>query len=222
MNPSRQRERRSFPGGCGGGSGALLPALLRPQRGSSPLPSIRVKRRRSRRERNGARFGRSALDTDVEPVSSGVRGLPKKAVLRPPFWGSQLRPGAHSTPIGGTKAVVITQHRLTHCPQHWGIFNREVKSADIERLLSPRTGPEVVVEVTPECEDKEKVQEDGGGGEIPLHQPCEANPLAVEDAIEAAPQLSVTPVALVDGPEDMEAKDAGEKENVPPVAGGIE
>ncbi|XP_008123136.2 proline-rich protein 19 [Anolis carolinensis] len=223
MNPSRQRERRSFASGRGAGDvPPLRPTSFQPQRGPSPLPPTRVKRRRSRRERNGARFGRGTPDADAEPVSSSSKGLPKKVAPRPPFWGSQLRPGAHSTPIGGAKAVVITQHRLTHRPQHWGIFNREVKSADIERLLSPRTGPEVAVEVTPECGDKETVQEEEEGGEVQLHHSCKPNPLAAEDATEAAPQLSVTPAALEVSPQDMEVKTVGEKKNVPPVAGGIE
>lgn len=109
--------------------------------------SAKVKRRRSRRERNSARFGRNATDKISEQRST-CRG-PQK--MLPPFWSSQLSQCAKSTPIPtikGTcfaKPVIITQNRLT---QHLGMFNREVKSADIERLLSPRT-EQVVTEVTP-------------------------------------------------------------------------
>ncbi|KAJ7304002.1 hypothetical protein JRQ81_011520 [Phrynocephalus forsythii] len=109
--------------------------------------STKVKHRRTRRERNSAKFGRNVTDRISEQKST-CRGLQK---MLPPFWSSQLSQCAKSTPlpaIKGTcvaKPVIITQNRLT---QHLGMFNREVKSADIERLLSPRT-EQVATEVTP-------------------------------------------------------------------------
>ncbi|XP_070619777.1 proline-rich protein 19 [Erythrolamprus reginae] len=106
--------------------------------------SVRVKRRRTRRERNGIKFGRK-VTSKVPEQKPNCRSLKKMA---PPFWSSQLSSCATSTPIKGTylaKSVIITQNRLT---QHLGIFNREVKSANIERLLSPRAEPDTI-DVTP-------------------------------------------------------------------------
>ncbi|XP_026571169.1 uncharacterized protein LOC113445976 [Pseudonaja textilis] len=105
---------------------------------------VRVKRRRTRRERNYIKFGRKATGKipEQKPNRQGV----KKTL--PPFWSSQLSNCAKSTPIKGShlpKSVVITQNRLT---QHLGIFNREVKSADIERLLSPKAEHDTL-DVTP-------------------------------------------------------------------------
>ncbi|XP_063168406.1 uncharacterized protein LOC134503534 [Candoia aspera] len=105
---------------------------------------VRVKRRRTRRERNYIKFGRKATGR-IPEQRPNCRGLQK---MLPPFWSSQLSNCAKSTPIKGAhlaKPVIITQNRLT---QHLGIFNREVKSADIERLLSPRAEHDVM-EVTP-------------------------------------------------------------------------
>ncbi|KAM6428582.1 proline-rich protein 19 [Liasis olivaceus] len=106
--------------------------------------SVRVKRRRTRRERNYIKFGRKVTGR-IPEQRPNCRDLQK---MLPPFWSSQLSNCAKSTPIKGThlaKPVIITQNRLT---QHLGIFNREVKSADIERLLSPRAEHDVM-EVTP-------------------------------------------------------------------------
>ncbi|XP_034293905.1 uncharacterized protein LOC117677668 isoform X2 [Pantherophis guttatus] len=96
--------------------------------------SVRVKRRRTRRERDYIKFGRKVTGK-IPEQRPNRKGLKK---MLPPFWSSQLSNCAKSTPIKGShlaKSVIITQNRLT---QHLGIFNREVKSADIERLLSPK------------------------------------------------------------------------------------
>lgn len=116
-----------------------------------PLPeenaeqkSVRVKRRRTRRERDYVKFGRKATGK-IPEQRPNRRGLKK---MLPPFWSSQLSNCAKSTPIQGShlaKSVIITQNRLT---QHLGIFNREVKSADIERLLSPKAEHDTM-DVTP-------------------------------------------------------------------------
>ncbi|XP_074427651.1 proline-rich protein 19-like [Larus michahellis] len=88
-----------------------------------PVPG-RVKRRKTKRERDSAKFGRK--------IPGGFRwgaGPPPRRLLPP--WGG--RPAASPLPL--PKTVVITQNRLC---QHRGMFNREVKSVDVERLLSPR------------------------------------------------------------------------------------
>uniref|UniRef100_A0A8C5RH27 Uncharacterized protein n=1 Tax=Laticauda laticaudata TaxID=8630 RepID=A0A8C5RH27_LATLA len=123
------------------GEGHALPGFPSPHPLKVPLSeenaeqkSVRVKRRRTRRERNDIKFGRKATGK-IPEQKPNCRGLKK---MLPPFWSSQLSNWAKSTPIKGShpaKSVVITQNRLT---QHLGIFNREVKSADIERLLSPK------------------------------------------------------------------------------------
>lgn len=106
--------------------------------------SVRVKRRRTRRERDYIKFGRKVTGK-IPEQRPNRRGLKK---MLPPFWSSQLSNCAKSTPIKGSrlaKSVIITQNRLI---QHLGIFNREVKSADIERLLSPKAEHDTI-DVTP-------------------------------------------------------------------------
>lgn len=97
-----------------------------PARPAPGPPLGRVKRRRTKRERDTAKFGRK--------VPGGFRrgGGPPPRRLLPP-WGG--RPTASPLPV--PKTVVITQNRLC---QHRGMFNREVKSVDVERLLSPNPG----------------------------------------------------------------------------------
>uniref|UniRef100_A0A8B9N555 Uncharacterized protein n=1 Tax=Accipiter nisus TaxID=211598 RepID=A0A8B9N555_9AVES len=96
--------------------------------GPGPGPS-RIKRRKTKRERDTAKFGRK--------VPSGRQrgaGLPPRRLL--PLWGG--RPPA--SPLPAPKTIVITQNRLC---QHQGMFNREVKSVNVERLLSPCPGQDL-------------------------------------------------------------------------------
>ncbi|XP_030069178.1 proline-rich protein 19 [Microcaecilia unicolor] len=89
---------------------------------------LKVKHRRTKRERDNAKFGKILESRSVETVS-------RMYTSQPDFLHSVPRPSSRivhkSTHV--SNPVVITQNRLT---QHLGIFNREVKSADIERLLS--------------------------------------------------------------------------------------
>ncbi|KAM9602818.1 proline-rich protein 19 [Morphnus guianensis] len=99
-----------------------------PPTGPGPGPG-RIKRRKTKRERDTAKFGRK--------VPSGRQrgaGLPPRRLL--PLWGG--RPPA--SPLPAPKTVVITQNRLC---QHQGMFNREVKSVNVERLLSPCPGQDL-------------------------------------------------------------------------------
>ncbi|KAM6033156.1 proline-rich protein 19 [Theristicus caerulescens] len=83
----------------------------------------RVKRRKTKRERDTAKFGRKV-------PGAGRRGAGPPPRRLPPLWAR--RPAA--SPLPAPKTVVITQNRLC---RHRGMFNREVKSVDVERLLSP-------------------------------------------------------------------------------------
>ncbi|XP_075440984.1 uncharacterized protein LOC142486231 [Ascaphus truei] len=90
--------------------------------------ALKMKRKKSKKERNHARFSNPQAKRVLGQGSHG--SFPPKcpppscARAIPP---SALRGACNSNP------VIITQSRLT---QHLGIFNREVKSADIGRLLS--------------------------------------------------------------------------------------
>lgn len=84
-----------------------------PQPFQRPEKPGRVRRRKTRRERNEALMGnRRPLTRQDPPVAS------------------QDLPVAATAP----KLVVITQGRLSR--EHWGLFNHEVKSLDVARLLS--------------------------------------------------------------------------------------
>lgn len=102
--------------------GALGAPLQRPQR---PLP--KPKRLRTKRERNSAKFGPKV------PLG-GSRQAPAAPSrrLQPPPWRGLLL----GSPLCPPKPVVITQRRLCHR----GLFNHEVKSLDVRRLLSPGPG----------------------------------------------------------------------------------
>ncbi|KAH0631675.1 hypothetical protein JD844_006125 [Phrynosoma platyrhinos] len=233
MNPSNggKGDQKSFPN-CGFPHASHRLRVSPSEKHSLEEKPVRVKRRRTRRERNSVKFGRNATDQAPEQKGS-CRGLQK---MLPPFWSSQLRLCAQSTPFRGIRgakpAVIITQNRLTQ--QHLGMFNREVKSADIERLLSPIAEPEVVMEVTPVCRDnhmekleKEQVHEaavhksvpaeqsectgkvlDGGNNEDPLHvipvSVMEPHRVTAVEATEAESQPLVAPSVLEFSPQATE------------------
>uniref|UniRef100_A0A8B9PE48 Uncharacterized protein n=1 Tax=Apteryx owenii TaxID=8824 RepID=A0A8B9PE48_APTOW len=111
---------------------ARLPAGPR----SAGMRPGRVKRRKTKRERDSAKFGQKVAGARrLEPR------IPWRVVPVPPLpvWGCRCAGRPLRSPVSAPKPVVITQNRLS---QHLGMFNREVKSIDIERLLSPCNGPE--------------------------------------------------------------------------------
>ncbi|RLV61957.1 hypothetical protein DV515_00019839, partial [Chloebia gouldiae] len=95
----------------------------RPLAVAARIPS-KSKRLRTKRERNAAKFGAKM------PLWGSRRGLAMpQRWLQPPPWGAL----ALGSPLRPPKPVVITQNRLCHR----GLFNREVKSLDVRRLLTP-------------------------------------------------------------------------------------
>ncbi|KAM5207864.1 proline-rich protein 19 isoform 1-T2 [Hipposideros larvatus] len=127
----------------------------------------RVRRRKTRRERNEALVGsRRPLACQDPPVAS---------------WNPPL---ALRDPVAPTasKLVVITQGRLSR--EHRGLFNHEVKSLDVARLLSsgsldpvtptlttkPSPSPRRVRESAPQSRGKEN-QVPGGSGPGPPSPP---------------------------------------------------
>uniref|UniRef100_A0A8C3EJ44 Uncharacterized protein n=1 Tax=Corvus moneduloides TaxID=1196302 RepID=A0A8C3EJ44_CORMO len=99
-----------------------------PQRNQHLVPArSKSKRLRTKRERNAAKFGPKI------PLGGSRRGPGAPPPwLQPPPWGGL----ALGSPLGPPKPVVITQNRLCHR----GLFNREVKSLDVRRLLTPCPG----------------------------------------------------------------------------------
>ncbi|XP_060113835.1 proline-rich protein 19 [Heteronotia binoei] len=176
MNPCGKGERNQHPVGSAGlpCSCHQLKASLTEQNSSGEKP-IRVKRRRTRRERNDVKFGRNGTDSVLEQRPS-YKGLQKAL---PPFWSSQLthcaKPASFKG-ISGTKRVIITQNRLS---QHLGMFNKEVKSVNIERLLNPGCKQDFV-EASPlrrdsgvdmQVEEESQVAKSTGSDRISV--PCE-------------------------------------------------
>ncbi|XP_004620751.2 proline-rich protein 19 [Sorex araneus] len=142
-------------------------------RGPAPQPLQvpekpgRVRRRKTRRERNEALVGsRRSLARQDPPGTS--RDLPRA------LWD----PGASAA----SRLVVITQGRLSR--EHRGLFNHEVKSLDVARLLSsgslepgtptpptrPSPSPDRAQETTPFSRGKEN-QAPGGSGPGPPSPP---------------------------------------------------
>ncbi|XP_039368693.1 proline-rich protein 19 isoform X2 [Mauremys reevesii] len=139
MNPCSRRRAGDDPGLAP--SAPQLTASQPGHHGAGQRPA-RVKRRKTKRERNSAKFGRNAAG------GPGCRMLQR---MPAPGWSSHCAGHAKSTPlpaiqrVSGSRPVIITQHRLS---QHLGMFNREVKSADIERLLDPRSERETETETS--------------------------------------------------------------------------
>ncbi|KAM9633245.1 proline-rich protein 19 [Trichechus inunguis] len=99
-----------------------------PQPFQQPEKLGRVRRRKTRRERNEALVGsRRPASRQDPPVAS-----------REPDVTRQKPPVALRNPVApaAPKLVVITQSRLSR--EHWGLFSHEVKSLDVARLLSSR------------------------------------------------------------------------------------
>ncbi|TRZ08037.1 hypothetical protein HGM15179_019068, partial [Zosterops borbonicus] len=96
-----------------------------PQRHQRPLP--KPKRLRTKRERNSAKFG-----PKVPLGGSWQAPAAPSRRLQPPPWRGLLL----GSPLCPPKPVVITQRRLCHR----GLFNHEVKSLDVRRLLTPGPG----------------------------------------------------------------------------------
>ncbi|XP_076987829.1 proline-rich protein 19 [Tamandua tetradactyla] len=92
-----------------------------PQPFQRPEKPGRVRRRKTRRERNEALVGRRRPTARHDPP---IACRDPAVALR-----DSLVPAAH-------KLVVITQGRLSR--EHRGLFNHEVKSLDVARLLSSR------------------------------------------------------------------------------------
>uniref|UniRef100_G3U6U7 Proline rich 19 n=1 Tax=Loxodonta africana TaxID=9785 RepID=G3U6U7_LOXAF len=86
-----------------------------PQPLQQPEKPRRVRRRKTRRERNEALVGSRRPMAHQDPLVA-----------------SRENPMAPAAP----KLVVITQGRLSR--EHWGLFNHEVKSLNVARLLSSR------------------------------------------------------------------------------------
>lgn len=165
MNPCSKKDEGKQPLASPGLPSPFYPLMaFQLERYSSGKP-VRIKRRRTRRERNYVKFGRNVTDraSEQRPSSKGVQ---KKL---PPFWGSQLSSYAPIRAIRETceaKPVFITQNRLS---QHLGMFNREVKSAAIERLLGSSTQQEIMEVIPLQREGEAEMQL---GDEI---QSCETN-----------------------------------------------
>ncbi|XP_068034337.1 proline-rich protein 19 [Anomalospiza imberbis] len=122
--------------------------LLGPRDGC-PLPvptklqtKPKSKRLRTKRERNAAKFGPKV------PLGGSRRGpAAPPRWLQPPPWGGL----ALGSPLGPPKPVVITQNRLCHR----GLFNHEVKSLDVRRLLTPGPGRDGDPPPAPQIEEGE-------------------------------------------------------------------
>ncbi|XP_069497061.1 proline-rich protein 19 [Ambystoma mexicanum] len=98
------------------------------QPGNNKHQKLRVQRRKTKRERNNAKFGRPEFKRSLDQKGSALAfqraPIPQRCTW--PASITALKSTCSSNP------VVITQNRLT---QHLGMFNHEIKSADIGRLL---------------------------------------------------------------------------------------
>ncbi|CAN8177196.1 unnamed protein product, partial [Coccothraustes coccothraustes] len=130
MSHHHHRQQREVP-----------PRAQRPLPSTGTKPKAKPKRLRTKRERDAAKFGPKA------PPGGSWRGPPRW--LHPPPWGG-LPLGS---PLHPPKPVVITQHRLCHR----GLFNHEVKSLDVRRLLTPAPAGDGSPAPAPQTEERAEV-----------------------------------------------------------------
>ncbi|KAM8927796.1 proline-rich protein 19 [Pelodytes ibericus] len=100
---------------------------------SSTNDTLKVKRRKTKKERNNGKFHKSEMEKVLRKGSWSM--LHRMDVWPRPFCTRLVQP----LEIRGTcnsNPVIITQSRLS---RHHGMFDREVKSVDIERLLNQGT-----------------------------------------------------------------------------------
>ncbi|XP_077192816.1 uncharacterized protein LOC143837170 [Paroedura picta] len=244
MNPCSKEKRNQRPIASTG-----LPCSSHQQKASHTEQSrsgekpVRVKRRRTRWERNYVRFGRTGTDSVLEQRPS-CWGLQKAF---PPAWNSQLnncdKPASFKG-ISGTKTVIITQNRIS-----LGMFNKKVNSANIERLLDPGCEQDFVEATQLQRDsgvDKSTVSDQAS---IPCQQPgssvndlCGTNedslPVVIPAVCEGVTEHSFTaPINMTDPASQSSALSAAaevnhqselqmaepdpcqkKKENIPPVS----
>lgn len=116
------------------------------------LPAPKPKRLRTKRQRDAAKFG---------PKTPQLFGDPRRGFAARPAW---FRPRRWKNSALGSppKPVLITQNRLSHR----GIFNHQVKSLDVRRLLTPGPGgdgPGAARKQQNKDEDEDEEEEEVGG-----------------------------------------------------------
>ncbi|CAM4625729.1 unnamed protein product [Lepidochelys kempii] len=207
-------------------SGLQLTASQLGHHGAGQRPG-RVKRRKTKRERNSAKFGRNTAVGGLEQ-RPGCRTLQR---MPTPGWSSHCAGYAKSTPLpaikrdSGSMPVIITQHRLS---QHLGMFNREVKSADIKRLLDPRSEretetsaaiPGAISQAWEPCAPGQTCAPDrqhGTNAPVPHAVGEGPQPTAAPAARELGPSHSETAVVETGDSQAEVPAPLDEKENVPP------
>ncbi|XP_069057498.1 proline-rich protein 19 isoform X2 [Pleurodeles waltl] len=126
QGPARPSENRGHlhPRGDADGKlpGSSSKRIRQPYSSTTEKP--RIQRRKTKRERNHAKFGRASLEQ-----RSSDEAFQRVQISQRCAWPASA---THLKSICRSEPVIITKNRLT---QHLGMFNREVKSADIGRLL---------------------------------------------------------------------------------------
>ncbi|XP_066465493.1 proline-rich protein 19 [Eleutherodactylus coqui] len=90
--------------------------------------TLKVKRRKTKKERNSLKF---QPRTEISKKTAFSRGELQRNNM-----GRKMVSRSGMKGVCNTKQVFITENRLTH---HKGIFNREIKSVDIGRLVNQTT-----------------------------------------------------------------------------------
>ncbi|XP_053308069.1 proline-rich protein 19 [Spea bombifrons] len=134
------------------------------QSGSNAI--LKVKRRKTKRERNNAKFHKS--EAEKFPKMASRYFLQKQNSAFHSFCLGTVQPAAITGACSNSNPVIITQNRLS---QHLGMFNREVKSVDIGRLLSQDQKDKVDGDINESTADVEKNIDPGSMAVDPNNTP---------------------------------------------------
>ncbi|MGH0118340.1 UNVERIFIED_CONTAM: hypothetical protein FKN15_048576 [Acipenser sinensis] len=138
----------------------------------------KVKRRKTRKERSQGKAGRSVIDKHLTN-SRKCRQRSRRADDAP------AKESIISKLFHKPEPSVITQSRLTQLSCHLGLFNREVKSVDIERLLSEQKKSRRT-----ELETEDRDQQRTGALQQPSPPEIRADPHPDPEAPDISPRES--------------------------------
>ncbi|MGH0172486.1 UNVERIFIED_CONTAM: hypothetical protein FKN15_063469 [Acipenser sinensis] len=138
----------------------------------------KVKRRKTRKERSQGKAGRSVIDKHLTN-SRKCRQRSRRTDDAP------AKESIISKLFHKPEPSVITQSRLTQLSCHLGLFNREVKSVDIERLLSEQKKSRRT-----ELETEDRDQQRTGALQQPSPPEIRADPHPDPEAPDISPRES--------------------------------
>ncbi|KAM4652198.1 proline-rich protein 19 [Discoglossus pictus] len=142
--------------------------------------SLKVKRRKTKKERNNAKFNKSQEERLITQVSNS--SFFRRQESRPHHHNClKVVPPSALRGACNSNKVIITQSRLSH---HHGMFNREVKSINIGRLMGQEKEKDII---EGDCQES-RSQERNSGPRSTITTPVHAPQTDLKDPVLSAKQ----------------------------------